>query len=741
MNTGYPLHCIDRLGTWLAILVLLLGLVPHADADLVSVTKSFSPDTIATGGNSTLTIIIQNRPPPGVASNIAFTDTYPANLKNAAAPNVVNTCGGSVTAAPNGTSLRLTGGSIAGNQSCSVSVSVTSSIAGSHVNSTGTVTSSAGSVGPATATLTVTGAPTAPGGFNAFETGTPAGSTSGVIRTKVAANAFAIDVVALDSAGTAVQTAFAGSVKVELVDATSGVACASHATIRNLGTLAFSAADHGRKTLGSISEPEAWPNVRVRMSYPATGAPSIVACSTDALAIRPASFGNLSASDADSASAGTGRTLDNLAASGGVVHRAGRPFSLRATAYNAVGTPTAHYTGNPLASFVSCLLPASACAPGILAAGVWTTSSGTLTSDSATYGEVGAFTMKLVDTAFTAVDAGDGSSIAERQIESAPFGVGRFVPDHFDLATASVPQFRTFNDATCPVRSFTYVGQPFGYVTLPQATIMAKNAGGALTLNYAGPLWKLVPLGTVQTYTVVTGTLDISLLGTPTVTGAGGGKGTMTANPTDELAFVRSSPVAPFLADITLSMSVQDIAENSVSGNGTIDTAVPAQFPDIAFDAGNQIRFGQLVLSNAHGSELLGLPVPIETRYWNGSGFVLNTADFCTQLSAADVALGNWQRDLNSPETTVTLSGRFKAGRGNLRLSAPGAGNSGSVDLCIDLGTDPPGGTHCVAAGAGMSYLQGKWAPGTTWDNDPVARASFGLYRGSRRLIYMREMY
>ncbi len=40
-----------------------------------------------------------------------------------------------------------------------------------------------------------------------------------------------------------------------------------------------------------------------------------------------------------------------------------------------------------------------------------------------------------------------------------------------------------------------------------------------------------------------------------------------------------------------------------------------------------------------------------------------------------------------------------------------------------------------------MSYLQGKWAPGTTWDNDPVARASFGLHRGSRRLIYMREMY
>ena len=61
----------------------------------------------------------------------------------------------------------------------------------------------------------------APGGFNAFETGTAAGSVSGVIHTKVAASAFNLAVVALKSGGTAVETAFAGDVKLELVDASA----------------------------------------------------------------------------------------------------------------------------------------------------------------------------------------------------------------------------------------------------------------------------------------------------------------------------------------------------------------------------------------------------------------------------------------------------------------------------------------------------------------------------------------
>ena len=590
----------------------------------------------------------------------------------------------------------------------------------------------------------------APAGFNAFETGTPAGSASGVIHTKVSASAFNLAVVALKSGGAAVETAFTGNVKLELVDASVGASCGVYGPIRSLGTLTFAAGDAGRKTLAGIVEPNAWRNARLRMTHPASGAPTIVACSTDNFAIRPASFGSVTVSDADSVTAGATRTLANTAVSGGNVHKAGQPFQIVATASNAAGTVTTNYSGNPAASLTACVLPATGCTLGTLATGTWSTAAGTgtVTTTGARYSEVGAFAMKLSDASFAAMDAADGSTAVERTIESAAFNVGRFVPDHFDLAKASTPVFKTFDDTTCATRSFTYAGQPFGYLTLPQATITAKNAAGAITLNYTGTLWKLVPAGALQPYTAVTGNLDIGLLGAPTVTASGGGTGILTSNAADKIAFVRPAiPVAPFTADISLPMAIQDISESGVSGNGTVDTLTPALFSNIAFDAGNQIRFGQLVLTNALGSELLGLPVPLETRYWNGSGFALNDADFCTRLAANNVMLANWQRNLNACETSVALSGRFNKGRGNLRLSAPGTNNTGSVDLTVQLGATASGST-CVAGAvtpavaASQSWLQGHWnGTPVQYDQNPAARASFGLHRGSKPLIYLREMY
>ena len=86
----------------------------------------------------------------------AFTDTYPGNLLNAATPGLTNTCAGTATAAANGSSLALSGGTIPASGSCTLTVVVTSAVAGSYLNSTGSVTTTnAGSGTAATATLTV----------------------------------------------------------------------------------------------------------------------------------------------------------------------------------------------------------------------------------------------------------------------------------------------------------------------------------------------------------------------------------------------------------------------------------------------------------------------------------------------------------------------------------------------------------------------------------------------------------
>jgi hypothetical protein len=120
-----------------------------------TVAKSFSPSTIAANGTSTLTITLTNSNTASI-SGATFTDTYPANLVNAGAPAVSNTCGGTATATAGGNSLTLSGGTIPASSSCTVTVTVTSATAGSYINSTGAVTSTNAASGTsASATLIV----------------------------------------------------------------------------------------------------------------------------------------------------------------------------------------------------------------------------------------------------------------------------------------------------------------------------------------------------------------------------------------------------------------------------------------------------------------------------------------------------------------------------------------------------------------------------------------------------------
>lgn len=711
------------------------GNTPGGSAADLSVSKTASASSIALDGSVSFTITVTNLG-PSIASTLAVTEKLPAGFAY-----VSHTATAGTYSATNGL---WTIGSLAVNGSQILTVTASGTASGTLVNTASAVSDNTDPVtsnNTASATVTVQ---SSAGGFNAVDVG--ANALTGKIKTKVAGQAFSLDIHALDSVGTAAQTSFNGTVQVQLLGAAPGAAldarnCPVSSTLLSTQNVVL---NNGKATLALPVIADAWRDVRARILYSGSS-PAITSCSRDNFAIRPAYFAGMTVSDTDSRTEGSARALYNTAVSGGNVHRAGQPFRMVTTAYNAANAVTVNYAGNPVASLTACLLPGSGCTLGTLATGVWSAVAGTLTTTSASYSDVGAFSLKLVDASFAAVDAADGSTAADMTIESAAFNVGRFVPDHFDLATSSVPLFKTFNDTTCATRSFTYVGQPFGYVTLPQATITAKNAAGGITLNYAGSLWKLAAADATQTYTAASGTLDTGLVGNPVVSESGSGVGTLTAHADDVVAFMRATPVAPFMAAISLSMSIRDSTENAIPGNGSIDTTTPALFADLAFDAGKEIRFGRLVLANAHGSELLNLPVPIETQYWNGSGFARNAADACTRLDANQLRLTGWRRDLNACETSAMLAGRFNAGRGNLRFTAPGAGNTGSVDLTVQLGamgsgSGCVGGAATAAAGASQTWLQGAWGSGA-YDQNPAARASFGLYRGSKSMIYLREMY
>ncbi|MDX1666103.1 MAG: hypothetical protein R3350_02690, partial [Saprospiraceae bacterium] len=116
--------------------------------------KAFAPATIAPGSVSTLTFTITNTGSVPLG-DLAFTDVLPVGVTIASVPGISNQCAGSVTAPAGGSTISLSGGSLGSFSECTISVNVTSSTIGTHMNVSGNLTSTAGNAGPATADLTV----------------------------------------------------------------------------------------------------------------------------------------------------------------------------------------------------------------------------------------------------------------------------------------------------------------------------------------------------------------------------------------------------------------------------------------------------------------------------------------------------------------------------------------------------------------------------------------------------------
>jgi MSHA biogenesis protein MshQ len=141
----------------------------------------------------------------------------------------------------------------------------------------------------------------------------------------------------------------------------------------------------------------------------------------------------------------------------------------------------------------------------------------------------------------------------------------------------------------------------------------------------------------------------------------------------------------------------------------------------------------------------------MQAEYWNGSAWVLNSDDICTNVTSASVALSNVRSGTGSAgawTTTATPSGALASGYGKLTLSAPSpAGNTGTVDVGLNLGstsTDQACTTsHPSTTGAALAWLRAQnGSCASTWDRDPSARASFGIYSPeTKKTVHVRELF
>ena len=561
----------------------------------------------------------------------------------------------------------------------------------------------------------------------------------------------AVEVSATSVAGTPIFTKLAGTTfnlhavrtgggnqavsAVQLVDASSGTCSTYPALTSTILPTTFTLSGGNPRQTVAFTYNDAAPNVKVRMTTPGP----VLSCSSDNFAIRPLAFTVTS-------------SASNPGAGGAPVLRAGTdPFSLTATAgYSG-------YTGIPLlnASLISTSL---ANLGSVEAVTFPAASAGVSTASGFKYDEVGNFNLAqyaVYDDTFTTVDSVkgecipgfsnvlDGNGKYSCQFGSTAAGpFGRFVPDHFTVAGA-------ISDA-CAAGAFTYMGQSFA---LSQAGVVeARNFADDVTANYAGAYAPgSVGFGAEEADngTDLGGSLVFTGTGLPLSGTWAAGIFTLTGSAT-AVTFTRpAAPSGPFeQLNMGLTVTDTDVATvPRVAGADFNPSAIGGVATYKSF-AGSplKMRFGRLKLSNAHGSELLNLPVPIQAQYWNGTTFVPNDADNCTVLDSTNVALGNYQRKAGDTWTTsptlantAAVQGRWQV---NLSKPSPAPAGKGSVDLCVDLGADPVGGTVCSAtASANLPYLQGLWSPGTSYNNDPKVRATFGVFKGNDEFIYLREMY
>lgn len=425
---------------------------------------------------------------------------------------------------------------------------------------------------------------------------------------------------------------------------------------------------------------------------------------------------------------------------GPVFIAAGSPFTVSVEALDAEGDPTPSYGRESVPEGVRL-------APTLVAGGAganppleFTTGFGAFAGGAATgtdfaWPEVGILTVTP--------GVGDGDYLGAGDVVGTPSGnVGRFTPFEFDVAVDTEPVLAT----ACPAGGFTYVGEPFSYATAPVLRVTALAAGGTATANYTGSWWKLsdASLGgpSYASDPAAPAALDASGLpaADPLILDLGGGDGTLTFGSGAGLRFVRSGAVAPFDAEIALAIDVVD-------SDGVAFAANPFRLRDpspgngIPFDAGKSQRYGRLVLENAFGSDLVDLPEPLHAEVWGNLGWSVHGDDVCTLVATAHV--GTTARSPAPLATGANVANApLLSGEAGLSWSAPG--QEGWADVLVNLSAADVATPFGPIPGANRPWLRWDWSgdgAGPGFDENPSARITFGIFPGSNRVIFRREIY
>ena len=554
------------------------------------------------------------------------------------------------------------------------------------------------------------------------------------VYTKLAGTNFTLDIVAIKNS--AIDTNYNQTVTVEIIDQNN-----ANAVISTQDLTFVNNTDNGKKSL-TFNINNAYKNLACKVTH-TTGGNSVSNIS-DNFSVRPLDFIISS-------------ILDNT-----TTHVAGDVFDIIAT------TATNNYTGLPVIDNTLRTAHADAIQTGIFAGIFPNASAGVSVGNGFTYSEVGNFTVDtgaVVDSTYTSVDQpilGTDTDCRQGTVSNdlvngmygcnitnslASHAIGRFIPAYFEVTSNTDGTFSN----TCVSGGFTYTGQAFTYDTNPSITLTAYNSGDVVTQNYTGDYNKLADTD----FVITTPTTDKTQLGADGVNKVNltwsqnvspilidNSNGTLTFTLGDDdytYTHEENSKTAPFIPEVELNFT--DITDSDLvpTKMGMPLEVLSVATPYILTPTDSELRFGRLAIGNAYGSELVPLPVPMYTEYYNGSDFVFNTSDTCTSINlATDITLsndvaaaqaGNVAITIGDSGSTTGITANIPFVAGNAGLSFSAANDTGYVDINSDnfIITNP--------------WLSFDWDGDGVHDNASVATVTFGLFNGGQKQIFFREVY
>jgi hypothetical protein len=363
-----------------------------------------------------------------------------------------------------------------------------------------------------------------------------------------------------------------------------------------------------------------------------------------------------------------------------------------------------------------------------------TATSGEFDNSTVSWSEVGTMLMKA--------GVGDSDYLGTGDVIGTVTGnVGRFYPDHFELISSNVTD-------SCAIGSFSYMSQ--ASITVDY-TLEARSFGAAVVTNYDN--LDLAYTVAIPTYHAENNNDGIDLAGRLTIASDQWDDGVLVFSDSTSSFGRAITPDGPF-SNLQLGLQISDsdgadfIAPDFKPADNN-DCVLDGDCVGMAIGGILNVSFGRMNQRDGFGPELAAIPMSWQNQIWDGSSFIANSDDHCTQLAISDVSFGAATTVVDAAADTiaVTLGGATSV----FSFADP---NGGSDCLtALDIGfCDGQAGILYGSPGAVVTYpisvdLTNLPFLRFDWDQDgdysdtahPAVNINFQSYRGHDRVIYWQE--